>query len=68
MTTAALKAEPETIAAITALTSELGHDPSPVDLAVRLNISRQLAQYRITVLERAGRVERINHGHAVRIK
>ena len=56
-----------TIGAIQELTESLGHYPAPVDVANKLCITRQTLYQRLNVLEPAGLVERLNHGHALRV-
>lgn len=56
-----------TIGAIQELTESLGHYPAPVDVASKLSITRQTLYQRLKVLELAGLIERLNHGHALKV-
>jgi Mn-dependent DtxR family transcriptional regulator len=54
-------------AAIAALTEPPDHYPSPVDVANRLGIARQVLHARLQKLERAGLIERHNCGYVIKI-
>jgi Mn-dependent DtxR family transcriptional regulator len=56
-----------TLSAVKSLTEELGHYPAPVDVATKLGISRQTLYQRVNVLAQSGLIERLNHGHALRV-
>lgn len=56
-----------TLEAIAALTVPPDRYPSPIEVARYLGIPRQVLHARLRTLERAGAIERRNHGHAIKL-